>query len=214
MNTKENINCLFLDIGGVLLTSGWDRKSRQQAVIKFELDEDEINERHHLTFDVYEAGKLSLDEYLDRVVFYRERNFSKDDFKTFMFEQTKPIEGSIELFKSIKEHFNLKVIAVNNEARELNLYRIQKFNLDQLFDAYISSCYVHLRKPDVEIFRMACDVANTSPKNILYIDDRIMFVEVANSLEIRGYQFQDVNEARIFLNTINFSESDNKKNQY
>jgi putative hydrolase of the HAD superfamily len=201
----ENITTLFLDIGGVLLTSGWDRKSRQLAITRFELDGEETEERHHLIFHLYEEGKLSMDEYLERVIFYSTRNFSKEDFKTFMFEQSSPIEGSIEFFKSLKVRNHLKVIAVNNEALELNNFRIHKFKLVQLFDAFVSSCNVHLRKPDVEIFQMACEIAHTPPRNILFIDDRLMFVEVAISLGIHGYHFQGIEPAKLFIQNIKFS---------
>jgi putative hydrolase of the HAD superfamily len=203
--TIENITTLFLDIGGVLLTSGWDRKSRQLAITRFQLDGEETEERHHLIFHLYEEGKLTMDEYLERVIFYRTRNFSKEDFKTFMFQQSSPIEGSLEFFKSLKVRNHLKVIAVNNEALELNNFRIHKFRLSQLFDAFVSSCIVHLRKPDVEIFQMACEIAHTPPRNTLFIDDRLMFVEVAISLGIHGYHFQGIDSAMTYIQKIKFS---------
>jgi putative hydrolase of the HAD superfamily len=201
----EVIKALFLDIGGVLLTSGWDRNARRQAITSFKLDQEETEERHHLTFDLYEAGMLTMDEYLDRIVFYRERDFSKEEFKTFMFKQSGAIEGSIAFFKSLKRKHALKVFAVNNEARELNEFRIRKYELDQLFDAFISSCNVHLRKPDIEIFNMACDIAHIPPSNILYIDDRLLFVDVAKSLGINGYHFQGLDAAKLFMQTIRFA---------
>jgi putative hydrolase of the HAD superfamily len=209
MITEKNITTLFLDIGGVLLTNGWTRKSLHLASSRFEFDEEETDERHHLTFDTYEAGKLTLDDYLDRVVFYRKRNFTKEEFKTFMFDQSIPIEGTLEFFKELKSLHNLKVIAVNNEARELNDFRIQKYKLDELFDAFVSSCNVHLRKPDVEIFKMACDIAHTSPPNILYVDDRLMFVEVAATIGIRGYHFTELNATKTFMESIRFSGTGN-----
>jgi len=201
----EVIKALFLDIGGVLLTSGWDRNALRLAITSFKLDEEETEERHHLTFDLYEAGMLTMDDYLDRIVFYRKRDFSKEEFKTFMFKQSGAIEGSIAFFKSLKRKHALKVFAVNNEARELNDFRIRKYKLDQLFDAFISSCNVHLRKPDIEIFNMACDIAHISPSNILYIDDRLLFVDVAISLGINGYHFKGLDAAKHFMQTIRFS---------
>lgn len=201
----NNITTLFLDIGGVLLTNGWSRKSLHLASSRFDFEDADAEERHHLTFDTYEAGKLTLDEYLDRVIFYRSRNFKKDEFEAFMFSQSIPVEGSLEYFKGLKSQYNLKVIAVNNEARELNDFRIRKYKLDELFDAFVSSCYVHLRKPDVEIFRMACDIANSSRQDILYIDDRLMFVEVAATIGIKGYHFRDLNAAKTFMESIRFS---------
>jgi putative hydrolase of the HAD superfamily len=62
--------------------NGWDSGERKRAAELFHLDLAEVDKRHHLTFDTYEIGKLSLDDYLDRIVFYEPRTFSRDDFKT------------------------------------------------------------------------------------------------------------------------------------
>src|SRR5512135_2292911 len=147
------ITTLFLDIGGVLLTNGWDRAARRLAALKFELDLSEMDERHHLTFDTYEAGKLTLDEYLARVVFHKERSFTRDEFKGFMFDQSKPYPDMINLVRDIKARHGLKTAAVNNEGRELSLHRIKAFKLDSFIDCFISSSFVHYRKPDADIYR-------------------------------------------------------------
>lgn len=188
-----------------MLTSGWDHNSRDLAAKSFNLDPEEMEDRHHLTSGLFDAGMLSMDEYLNRVIFHEKRSFSKEEFKAFMLEQSRPIEGSIEFFKSLKREHSLKVIAVNNEARELNDYRIQKYNLDQLFDAFVSSCYVHRSKPDLEMWRIACGIAQASPPNILFFDDRLMFVEVARSLGIHSYHFQGLEGAKLFIQAIQFS---------
>jgi putative hydrolase of the HAD superfamily len=182
MTPSFPIKALFLDIGGVLLTNGWDRKARALAARQFGLDPDDLNERHHLTFDTYESGKLTLDEYLDRIVFYEARPFSRCVFRAFMMAQSEPYPGMIRLVQELKRQYGLKVVAVNNEGRELNDFRIQQFGLNTFFDAFISSCYVHFRKPDAGIFRLALDVAQVPAGQVVYIDDRKMFVEVARSL--------------------------------
>ncbi len=182
MNQPLSIKALFLDIGGVLLTNGWDRKARALAARQFGLDPDDLNERHHLTFDTFESGKLGLDEYLDRIVFHEARPFSRDVFKAFIMAQSQPFPGMIGLVRGLKRQYGLKVIAINNEGRELNDYRIRHFGLDGLFDAFFSSCYVHLRKPDTDIFRLALDVAQVPAGQVVYIDDRKLFVQVAGSL--------------------------------
>ena len=188
---KGKITTLFLDIGGVLLTNGWDRKARKKAVEKFNLDEEEINERHHLTFDTYEAGKLKLEEYMHRVVFYEKRNFSPADFKSFMLSQSQRLPDMIEYISDIKKKYNLNVTAVSNEGRELTEYRIKEFELNKLFDAFVASSFVHFRKPDVDIYKIALDVSQTEPQNVLYLDDRHMFIEVAETLGINGIHHRD-----------------------
>jgi putative hydrolase of the HAD superfamily len=180
------ITTLFLDIGGVLLTNGWDHIARKRAAERFHLDEDEMGERHHLTFDTYEEGKLSLDEYLDRTVFYEPRPFTKQSFKDFMFAQSRPYPEMIELVHNLKMRYGLKVAAVSNEGRELTIHRIQYFELNKIIEFFISSCFVHIRKPDEDIYRLALDVAQARPEQVVYIEDRPMFVDVANKLGIHG----------------------------
>lgn len=144
---KKLISTLFLDIGGVLLTNGWDHDSRKRAAELFGLDATEMNERHHLTFDTYEEGKISLDEYLARVVFYCDRRFSQEEFKDFMFAQSRPIPEMIKLVRQIKKAYGLEIAALSNEGRELTMYRVEKFQLREFIDFFISSCFVHYRKP-------------------------------------------------------------------
>jgi putative hydrolase of the HAD superfamily len=181
-----NIQALFLDIGNVLLTNGWDRRMRQEAAAKFNLDHEEMNERHHLTFDTYEEGKLSLDEYLTRLVFYEDRPFTPEDFKAFMFAQSQPKPEMIDLISRLKARYGFKVATVSNEGRELTIYRIKKFNLKSFVDFFISSCFVHIRKPDADLYRLALDCAQVPPEEAIYIDDRAMFVQVAQGLDLQG----------------------------
>jgi putative hydrolase of the HAD superfamily len=180
------ITTLFLDIGGVLLTNGWDRRMRKLAAETFHLNFEEMDERHHLTFDTYEEGKVTLDEYLDRVVFYQERPFTRDHFRTFMFAQSRPFPEMIELVCRLKSQYRLKVAVVSNEGRELNIHRIGAFKLETFIDFFVSSCFVHFRKPDADIFRIALDIAQVKPEQVVYIEDRPMFVEVAQALGING----------------------------
>jgi len=190
------ITTLFLDIGGVLLTNGWDRNSRKRACEKFGLDHDDLGDRHNMTFGTYEDGKISLDKYLDRIVFYQKRPFSREDFKEFMFSQSEPFPETIEFFKEIKVRNNLRVACVSNEGRELTEHRIRKFALHELIDTFISSCFVHFRKPDEDIYRLALDTTCSRPDDVINIDDRIMFVEVAQGLGIRGIHHKDLKITR------------------
>ncbi len=191
MERTTAITCLFLDIGGVLLTDGWNHAARQAAAVRFNLDLKELEERHHLTFDTYEVGKLTLADYLDQIVFYRKRPFTRARFREFMFARSKPFPEMIELACRLKARYKLKIAVVSNEGRELNLHRIRKFKLDRFVDFFISSCFVHFRKPDADIYRMALDIAQVQPDHVLYIEDRPMFVQVAETLGIRGIHHID-----------------------
>jgi putative hydrolase of the HAD superfamily len=191
MKRAAPITTLFLDIGGVLLTNGWDHQARERAAKNFKLDLAEMEDRHHLTFDTYEEGKLSLEDYLGRVVFYRKRPFTRAQFRRFMFAQSKPYPEMIELVCRIKARYGLKIAVVSNEARELNSHRIRKFKLGGFVDFFISSCFVHLRKPDADIFKIALDIAQVPEGQIVYIENTPMFVQVAEGLGIRSILHTD-----------------------
>ncbi len=190
---------LFVDIGGVLLTNGWDRRMRQDAARTFNLDYEEMDERHHLTFGTYEEGKLSLDDYLDRTVFYEKRSFSREQFKEFMFSRSRLLPGMLDYVAALKARWGLKIAAVSNEGRELTLHRIREFNLAKVIDFFISSCFVHYRKPDKDIWRIALDVAAVEAHEVVFIDDRALFVEIAQSLGLKGIVHRGVESTRSAL---------------
>ena len=181
-----------------MLTNGWDRKSREAAAKKFGLDLDELNDRHRMTFDTYEAGKLSLDEYLKRAVFYQDRPFTIEEFRKFMYDQSVAYPEMIELIKALKAKYGLRIAVVNNEGRELNEHRIRVFKLNEFVDFFISSCFVHFRKPDADIWKIALDIAQEPKEGVVYIDDRMMFVQVAQTLGLRAicHNYKDVANTR------------------
>ena len=193
---EKRIKALFTDVGGVILTNGWDSNERKKAAEQFHLDLAEVNKRHHLTFDTYEIGKLSLDVYLDRIVFYEPRTFSREEFKTFVFAQSKPFPEMIELIRQTKIRNSVKLAVVSNEGRELTEYRIRQFGLAEFVDFFVSSCFVHFRKPDTDIFRMAIDLAQTPPDQTVYLDDRPLFVEVARTVGLQAIHHTSYEETR------------------
>jgi putative hydrolase of the HAD superfamily len=185
------ITALFLDVGGVLLNNGWDHHARRRAAKNFNLEWAEMEDRHRLTFEVHEEGKITLEEYLGRVVFYQKRPFTRAQFRRFMFAQSKPYPEMIELATQLKVLHGLKIAVVSNEAREVNAYRIRKFKLDKFVDAFISSCFVHVRKPDTEIFRQALDIVQAPVRQVVYVENTPMFVDVAEGLGIRSILHTD-----------------------
>ena len=182
----DRITTIFTDVGGVLLTNGWDRNARKLACQTFHLDYEELNERHHLTFDTYEEGKLTLDEYLSRVIFYESQPFTPDEFKQFMFERSQPYPEMIEMLRAIKRRYGLRVAAVSNEGREIMQHRIDTFRLGEVIDFFIVSAYVHFRKPDADIYHVALDIAQTPVEAVAYLEDRMMFVDIAAGLGLKA----------------------------
>jgi len=186
---KQQIKILFSDIGGVLLTNGWGHLSRMAAAKKFNLNYEEMDMLHDFIFNVYEMGKITLDDYLNTVVFTEKRDFSREEFKQFMYAQSIQLPYMLPWMIGWKnKHENIKVISINNEPRELNEYRIKKFKLHDFFDAFISSCEVGMRKPDPGIFLLALGIAQAKPEECIYFDDRFMLVEAAKKVGIRAYQ--------------------------
>jgi len=205
MKKATAIACVFIDVGGVLLTDGWDHHARRRAARTFKLNWTEMEERHHLVFETYEEGKLTLEDYLYRVVFYKKRAFTRAQFRRFMFAQSKAYPDMIDLIARLKVRHRLKIAVVSNEGRELNVYRIQKFKLARLVDLFVSSCFVQVRKPDEEMFRLAMDIAQVQPRNVVYIDNTEMFVEIAQGLGIRSVLHTDYQSTRAKLAALGLS---------
>ncbi|MEJ5961980.1 HAD family hydrolase [Pedobacter immunditicola] len=197
-----DLRILFFDIGGILLTNGWGHESRILASEKFDLDYNEVNSLHNFIFNIYEIGKISLDEYLDLVIFNHPREFSRDEFKNFMYAQSAELPQMLQWLKNWKRDCKFRIISINNEGKELNEYRIKKFHLHECFDAFISSCEVKMRKPDPGIFRLALGIAQAAPEQCIYFDDRIMFVNLAQGLGIKSFQHISFENTKSILESL------------
>jgi putative hydrolase of the HAD superfamily len=173
----NKITTLFWDIGGVILTNGWDRASRREAANTFQLDWDDYEDRHDLSFPALDAGQISLNAYLDRTIFYRARTFSREDFIAFMFAQSKEYPETRAVLTKAANLGKYFIAAINNEPLELNQYRIEAFGLRKEFLVFFSSCYVRSRKPDELIYRVALEVTQRTPEECIFIDDRTINLE-------------------------------------
>jgi putative hydrolase of the HAD superfamily len=190
------INTLFWDNGGVILTNGWDRNSRRAVVEKFKLDWADFEDRHELMLNAFETGRATIDEYLRRTVFYRERPFTPDDFKKFMFEQSQPFPESLEFLGKLAQTRAYLMASLNNESREINEYRIRTFHLRDYFQAFFSSCYLGVRKPEEQIYRLALEIAQREPEECILIDDRGLNLECAREIGMHTIQFKNVDQLR------------------
>lgn len=188
------IKALFWDVGGVLLTNGWDRRERQRAAQKFNLDWEDFEDRHEMVVGRFETGRLSLDRYLDRTVFYRPRNFEKDAYKEYWFDLSKPIGGTLDVVERVALAGRYLLATLNNESRELNLHRIEHFGLRKYFSLFMSSCFLGVKKPEDEIFRLALDLSQRKPEECLFIDDRELNVESAARLGLQTLIFRNATQ--------------------
>lgn len=191
MDKSILVTTLFVDIGGVLLTDGWGHEFRKMAVKKFHLNQQEMEDRHQQVFETFELDKITMEEYLKLVIFYELRPFNPTQFKAFMFARSESDPKMIGLIRQLKAKYGLKVVVVSNEARELNAHRIHKFRLNEFVDFFISSCFVGLRKPDADIFRLALDIAQVPAKQVVYIENTPMFVQIAEGLGIQSIWHTD-----------------------
>src|ERR1019366_5655061 len=201
MKRALSIATLFVDIGGVLLNDGWDHIARRKVAKHFKLEWAEMEERHRLTFETHEEGTLTFEEYLGRVVFYQKRPFTRVQFRRFMCEQSASFPGMIDLIRQLKVRYGLKIVVVSNEARVVNAYRIHKFKLGGFVDSFISSCFVHIRKPDADIFRLALDIAQAPARQVVYIDNTPIFVQIAEDMGIRSILHTDYRSTRAKLSS-------------
>jgi len=189
MPSASKISALFSDVGGVLLTNGWDHGSRVRFVEQFHLDGEDFEDRHHFLSGALDCGQLTIDEYLDRSVFYRPHEFSKQSVREFMYAQSQPLPGSLDLIARLAKTGKYLLATLNNESRELNLYRIGKFRLRNYFSTFFSSCYLGVQKPHLPIYRMALEISQRPPEECVFIDDRPMNLECPRQLGLHVLQF-------------------------
>lgn len=188
------IRAIFWDVGGVLLTNAWDHVQRMATLDHFHLDEAEFHDRHEMVVSSFERGKITLDEYLDRTVFYRARDFSKEDFQTYMFSLSKPFPEVLNLARNLAAPGKYFMGTINNESRELNLYRIEKNGLRNIFRVFVSSCFVGLRKPEADIYRMALEITQMPAEQCCFIDDRALNLECATKLGMQTIEMQSLDQ--------------------
>jgi len=206
-----SVKILFFDVGGVLLSNGWGHESRKLAAEKFGLNYEEVNALHAFIFNVYEIGSITLDEYLDTVIFNHPRDFAREDFKEFIYQQSVELPHTLKWLKEWKKDCGFRVISINNEGKELNDYRVKKFRLHECFDAFISSCEVKMRKPDPGIFYLAMGVALAQPGQCVYFDDRIMFVNAAQKMGIRAFHHTSFESTKKILEELKKENQPNLK---
>ena len=190
------ITTIFFDIGGVLLTDGWGHDSRRAAAEKFGLDWEEYSDRHEKVGHAIETNRMSLEQYLDRAIFYRPREFSREEFRAFIFAQSQPKPESIAIVAQLADSKNHFLATINNEVLELNLYRLEHFGLRRYFPVFFSSCFLGLRKPDEAIYRLALQVTQQAPANCIFIDDREVNLECPRELGMNTILFHDAAQLR------------------
>ena len=199
------INAVFWDVGGVLLSNAWDHEQRQCILKQFGLDEVEFESRHEMLVSSLERGKISLDEYLERTIFYRPRPFNLDEFKKYMFSLSQPCPETLQLAKEIAKSRRYLMATINNESKELNLFRIQTFGLREIFSLFVSSCFVGLRKPEAGIYRLALDITQTVPEECCFIDDRPLNLDTASRLGMHVIQMKSTEQLRQELQKLGVS---------
>lgn len=190
------IRAIFWDVGGVLLTNAWDHTQRIAALEHFRLDEEEFHSRHEMVVSSFERGKISLDEYLQRTVFYRNRSFTEDEFRDYMFSLSQPIPQVLAFARALTDSGRYFMGTINNESRELNLQRIEKYGLREIFRLFVSSCFVGLRKPESGIYRLAIEITQINPEECCFIDDRALNLECAANLGMKTIQMQNIDQLR------------------
>jgi putative hydrolase of the HAD superfamily len=193
------IRAIFWDVGGVLLTNAWDRTERAKASEKFHLDPEEFHSRHELVVSSFERGKITLDEYLDRTIFYTPRSFTRDEFREFMFSLSLPYPEVLAFAQSLTDSGKYFMGTINNESRELNCYRIETFGLRKIFRLFISSCFVGLRKPERDIYRLALETTQLPAIECCFIDDRALNLECAAQMGMNTIRMQSVDQLRADL---------------
>jgi putative hydrolase of the HAD superfamily len=192
----SEIHAIFWDVGGVLLSNAWDHTQRIAAFEHFRLDAEEFQSRHEMVVSSFERGKITLDEYLDRTVFYRNRPFTREEFRDYMFSLSQPMPEVLAFARTLANSGKYFMGTINNESRELNLQRIEKYGLREIFRLFVSSCFVGLRKPENGIYRLAIETTQINPEECCFIDDRALNLECAAKMGMRTIQMQTLDQLR------------------
>src|ERR1700691_1916848 len=203
----SEIHTIFWDVGGVLLTNAWDHNERAAALEHFRLDEKEFHARHEAVVAPFERGEITLDEYLDRTVFYGKRSFTRDEFRDYMFSLSHPMPEVLAFARALADSGKYFMGTINNESRELNLYRMQKYGLREIFRLFISSCFVGLRKPGSGIYRLAIEITQINPEECCFIDDRAPNLECAAKLGMHTIEMQTLEQLRERLRKLGVDQS-------
>jgi len=188
------ITHLFFDLGGVCLTNGWDHLSREKAADYFDYDYQESDHRHKHIIEKFETGQISREIYLKEAVFYKKRKFTRKEFIDFMESQSKAHKSSFEVLKKLRLQNKYTVSAFNNESLELNLYRIEKFKLKRYFSNFFSSCFLGVKKPDLEIYQKVLGITQIRGEHGLLIDDREENVKAAAECGFQTLHFPEVTD--------------------
>jgi len=196
------ISTIFFDIGGVILTNGWDRDARREAAQAFQLDWEDFQDRHDLSFPAFDAGQITLNQYLDRSLFYRTRSFTREEFTAFMFAQSREFPETRAILSALARSGKYLIGAINNEPLELNQYRIEAFQLRHDFQLFFSSCYLNARKPEEAIYRIALQVTQRAPESCVFIDDRALNLENPRRLGMNVVHHQNAPQLRQELQTL------------
>ena len=187
---------LYSDIGGVLGTNGWDSSIRRNVCSKFAIPHEEIDARHQLMFDSFERGFMKFEDYLRWVFFASPRAFSLEELSDAVFSASVPWPENIALFHRVKCANGLKFGLISNEGQGITEYRMNVFGLREVADFMLVSHFVHMRKPDPNIWHLALDLAQMTPEQCVYVDDRQMFVDVAANLGFSAFQHVDLDSTR------------------
>jgi putative hydrolase of the HAD superfamily len=206
------ISALFWDVGGVLLSNAWDHEQRQQTLKQFGLinedeDEAEFESRHEMLVSSFERGKISIEDYLERTIFYRPRPFTIEAFTQHMFSLSQPYPDTLRLAKELARSGRYLMSTINNESKELNLFRIQSFGLREIFSLFVSSCFVGLRKPEEGIYRLALEITQRPPEECCFIDDRPLNLDSAAKLGMHVIQMKDAGRLRRELQALGVASS-------
>jgi putative hydrolase of the HAD superfamily len=187
----SRLTTVLWDVGGVLLTNGWDHNQRKAVLEKLQIaDRDEFEARHAEQNDPWEKGTIDFDEYLRRTVFYRDQPFSSATLKAAIeAESVMLADSAMPVLRELHATGGLVMGQLNNESRELNDVRLERFGLHSLLSVFFCSGYVGLRKPDPAIYRLALEVLQKPGEQVVFVDDREKNAAVASSLGMHGIHY-------------------------
>jgi len=190
---SSSIRTVFWDVGGVILTNGWDLTQRTRVLSRLGVDLEAYEEIHERVNYYWERGLINAEDFFMQTVLRTnpKLNLTFDLLWPQVCAESKVLHAEcLDILAELKEQRKFRLATLNNESRELNEHRLNAFKLRSLFDYFICSGYVHEMKPNPGIYRSAIDISGYAPERALFIDDKPENCEAAISLGMQAIWFQ------------------------
>jgi HAD superfamily hydrolase (TIGR01509 family) len=190
---SASIRTIFWDLGGVVLTNGWDPGQRKRVLSRLGVNLEAYEELHDRANYYWERGLLTAKDFFSQTVLLPnpKLDLTFDMLWPQVCAASKVLHPEcLDMLAELKQMGRYRIATLNNESRELNEYRLDAFKLRSLFDYFICSGYVHEMKPNLGIYKSAIDISGFAASSALFIDDKPENCAAAEAVGMHAIRFE------------------------